>query len=107
MRAEDPSLGRKGSLQAAIKAVNHTAGPNGLMPTLLVFGAYPRISDLSPPAPTQRQRAVAIKKAMEAIRAAHATRKIAEALATRNGPDTEPVKELQLQLMRVWREEGR
>lgn len=29
-------------LQMAVKAVNDTAGPDGLVPTLLVFGAYPR-----------------------------------------------------------------
>jgi hypothetical protein len=31
MRAEDPSLSREGSLQATVKAVNDTAGPNGLV----------------------------------------------------------------------------
>ena len=33
----------------AIKAINDTAGPDGLVPTLLVYGAYPRISNLDPP----------------------------------------------------------
>jgi len=28
-------------LQMAVKAVNNSAGPDGLIPTLLVFGAYP------------------------------------------------------------------
>jgi hypothetical protein len=32
----------------AIKAINDTTGPNGLVPTLLVYGAYPRISNLDP-----------------------------------------------------------
>jgi hypothetical protein len=32
------------ALQMAIKSVNDTAGPNGLVPTLLVFGAYPRLT---------------------------------------------------------------
>ena len=36
----------------AVKAVNDTTGPNGLVPTLLVYGAYPRISKLDPPAPS-------------------------------------------------------
>jgi len=36
----------------AIKAVNNTAGPNGLVPTLLVYGAYLRISNLGLPAPS-------------------------------------------------------
>jgi hypothetical protein len=34
----------------AEKAVNNTAVPNGLVPTLLVYGAYPRIRNLGPPA---------------------------------------------------------
>jgi len=33
----------------AIKAINNTASPNGLVPTLLVYEAYPRISNLGPP----------------------------------------------------------
>jgi hypothetical protein len=33
-----------------VKAINNTAGPNRLVPTLLVYGAYPRISNLGPPA---------------------------------------------------------
>ena len=32
----------------AVKAINNTAGPNRLVPTLLVYGAYPRISKLDP-----------------------------------------------------------
>ena len=29
----------------AIKALNNSMGPNSLVPTLLVFGAFPRILD--------------------------------------------------------------
>ena len=32
-------------LQMAVKAVNDMAGPDGLIPTLLVFGLYPRMTD--------------------------------------------------------------
>ena len=39
-------------LQMAIKAVNDTANPNGLVLTLLVFGAYPKINMDSLPIPT-------------------------------------------------------
>lgn len=35
--------------QMAFKAVNDTAGPDGLVPTLFVFGAYPRIVIDLPP----------------------------------------------------------
>jgi hypothetical protein len=32
----------------AVKAINDTTGPNGLVPTLLVYGAYLRINNLDP-----------------------------------------------------------
>jgi hypothetical protein len=32
----------------AVKAINNTAGPNRLIPTLLVYRAYPKISNLNP-----------------------------------------------------------
>ena len=48
----------------AVKAVNDTAGPNGLVPTLLAYGAYLRMSNLDPPAPSITDQAAAIWKAM-------------------------------------------
>ena len=51
----------------AVKAINDTAGPDGLVPTLLVYGAYPRMSNLDPPAPSIMERATAIRKAMAEI----------------------------------------
>jgi hypothetical protein len=32
----------------AVKAINNTVSPNRLIPTLLVYRAYPRISNLNP-----------------------------------------------------------
>jgi hypothetical protein len=37
---ELPGIDRDAALQMAFKALNDTAGPDGLVPTLLVFGAY-------------------------------------------------------------------
>ena len=51
----------------AVKAVNNTAGPNGLVPILLVYRAYPRISNLNLPAPSITDRAAIIQKAMAEI----------------------------------------
>ena len=62
------------TLQIAVKAVNDSAGPDGLVPTLLVFGAYPRMTDDSPPSPFIVQRAEAIRKAMKEVRRIYATR---------------------------------
>jgi hypothetical protein len=44
----------------AVKAVNNTAGPDGLVPTLLVYGAYPRITNLDPSALSIIDRAAVI-----------------------------------------------
>ena len=89
----------------ALKAVNDTAGPNGLVPTLLVFGAYPRITTESPPSPSTLKRGEAIRKAMIALRKAAADRQVTEALNTRNGPSTAEVLALPLQSeVSVWRE---
>jgi len=51
----------------AVKAVNNTTSPDGLVPTLLVNGAYLRISNLNPPALSITERAAAIRKAIAEI----------------------------------------
>jgi hypothetical protein len=51
----------------AIKAVNDTAGPDRLIPTLLVYRAYPRMSNLDPLALSVTDRAAIIRKAMAEI----------------------------------------
>jgi transposase InsO family protein len=92
-------------LQMAVKAVNDTAGPNGLVPTLLVFGAYPRMTELDPPAPSITVRARAITKAMAEVARLRVDRQIADALRQRNGPQTDQVRHLPLNSkVLVWRE---
>jgi hypothetical protein len=44
----------------AVKVVNDTAGPDGLVLTLLVYGAYSRMTNLDPPAPSIIDRAIII-----------------------------------------------
>ena len=51
----------------AVKAVNNTAGLNRLVPTLLVYGAYLKISNLDPPAPSITEQAAVIRKAIAKI----------------------------------------
>ena len=41
-------LNKEMALQIAVKAVNNTVGLNRLVPTLLVFSAFPQISELNP-----------------------------------------------------------
>ena len=89
----------------AVKAINDTAGPNGLVPTLLVFGAYPRMNELDPPTPSITDRAAAIHKAMEEITKIRAQIQVKEALKQRNGPDTSAVHDVPLNSdVLVWRE---
>ena len=49
--AELLDINKDMALQMAFKAINDSAGPNGLTPTLLVFGAYPRIVESDSPNP--------------------------------------------------------
>ncbi len=94
---ELPSTNKDALLQMAVKAINDSAGPDGIVPTLLVFGAYPRLTKDSPPSPSVTERAEAIYKAMKEVRRIYAERQVKEALAMRNGPNTYKLHELPLQ----------
>jgi len=64
----------------AFKAINNTAGPDGIVPTLLVFGAYPRMVETDPPSPLVAQCANAIKKAITEVRKLRVECQVANAL---------------------------
>jgi hypothetical protein len=55
-------------LQMAVKAVNDTAGPDGLVSTLLVFGIYPRLLTSLPSSPSLTVRANAVRKTITEMR---------------------------------------
>jgi hypothetical protein len=67
LRAEDRVLTKEAALQIVVQVINDTAGLNGIVPTLLVFSAYPRMTDNSPPSSTIRERALVVEKATIAI----------------------------------------
>jgi hypothetical protein len=95
------------ALQMAVKAVKDTAGPNGLVPTLLLFETYPRLSLSLPPFPSITARAAAVRKAMAEVRKLKAERQMAEVFATRNGPSVAEIAQLPLQNeVRIWRKNG-
>jgi hypothetical protein len=79
-----------------VKAVNDLAGPDGIMPTLLVFEAYLCITKDSLSSPFITERAEAIHKAMKKVRRLYAERQVNNALAIRNGLNTKPVLTLLL-----------
>ena len=90
----------------AFKAFNDTAGPDGLVPTLLVFGAYLQIAELDVPSPTVIQRANAVKKAIAEICKLYAERQVANILNMRNGPNIDTVYDLPLNLLVLVQREG-
>ena len=85
----------------AVKAVNNTAGPNGLVPTLLVYRAYLRISNLGPPTPSITEWVTIIRKAIAEIVKLRAKQTINNALYYRNGPNITLVYNLPLNLLRT------
>ena len=91
---ECPGTPKESCLQMALKAVNDSTGPEGLVPTLLVFGAFPRMVQEDPPAPSIQKRAAAIKKVMDEITKVRAKEQVNNALNTRNGPNTESLHDL-------------
>ncbi|EED11958.1 hypothetical protein TSTA_000360 [Talaromyces stipitatus ATCC 10500] len=92
-------------LQMAVKAINNMAGPDRIMPTILVFGAYPCLTLDSLPSALTIRRAQAMKKAITELRKAVAERKVNDALNTRNGPIITETLNLPLGAnIKVWRE---
>ena len=90
----------------AFKAINDSAKPNGLIPTLLVFRVYPRIIKLDTLSPIVAQRATAIKKAIVEIYKLQAKQQIADALGICNRPKTNIVYSLLLSLPILVQREG-
>jgi hypothetical protein len=87
----------------AVKAVNNTVGPDGIVPTLLVFRAYPRMTDMDPPSPSIIQRAQAIHAATKELQRLYAEHQVSDALAMRNGPNTQPTLDLLIDSdVRIW-----
>ena len=55
-------------MQIAVKAINDSAGPDGIIPTLLVFGVYPRITEIDAPLLSVTKRAEVIRAATKEVR---------------------------------------
>ena len=82
----------------SFKAFNDLVGPNGLVLTLLIFGAYPCITEIDASLPTITQCSVAMQKDMEEVRKSNASHQVDDALNTRNGPSTSLIHDLPLNL---------
>jgi hypothetical protein len=84
-------------LQMAVKAVNDSAEPDGIVLTLLVFGLYPRMTEIDPPSPTIAKKAEAICAAIKEVRRLYAKQQVSDALVIRNSPNTIATRDLPLQ----------
>jgi hypothetical protein len=82
----------------AFKAINDLAGPDGLVLTLLVFEAYPKIIELNTLFFTVALKATAIKKAIAKIHKLQAKQQITDILNTRNRLITSAIHRLLLSL---------
>jgi hypothetical protein len=74
-------------LQIAVKTINDSVGLDSIIPILLVFGTYPRITNNSLLSLTTIKRAEAIRKTSNKMRKFYAKRHIDNILRMRNSPD--------------------
>jgi hypothetical protein len=86
------------ALQIAFKAINDSTGPDRLILILLVFGAYPQMTEFDPPLLITTQRVTIIKKAIAEIQKIQAKRQVANALNTYNRLNTDSVHNLELNI---------
>jgi hypothetical protein len=96
-KLKDKQINKEMMLQMAVKAINDLAGPDGIVPTLLVFGVYPRLTKMDPSSSLVTKRAEAICAATKEVCRLYAERQVKDALAMRNSPDTKNTLDLPLQ----------
>ena len=80
----------------AFKAINNSAGPDSLILILLVFSAYPQMTENNTPSASVAQRAAAVKKAMAEIQKIRAKHQVFNALNTCNDLSTTGIHNLAL-----------
>ena len=80
IRHEHPSLDKETALRLAVKALNDTMGPEGLVPSLLVFGVLPRFPAVNTKLPNQVERMEALKNARAEAAAITAQIRVRKAL---------------------------
>ena len=72
----------------AVKAINNLAKPDKIIPTLLVFRAYPQITKIDTSLPSITKKAKAIHTAIKEVCYLQAKHQVKNALAIRNSPNT-------------------
>ena len=85
-------------LQIAVKVINNLAGPNSIIPTLLVFSTYLQLTKIDPLSPLVTKRVEAIYAVTKEVCYLYAERQVKDALNMRNSPNTKIILDLPLQL---------
>ena len=80
VQLQHPGIGRSHCLSLSLKAMNDTAGYHGLVPTLLVFGAMPRIPITPMDLPAQMDRMRAIESARKEMASVMAKERMSKAV---------------------------
>jgi hypothetical protein len=83
-------------LQMAVKAINNLTGPDGIIPILLVFGAYLWFTKMDPPSLSVTKRMEAIHIATKEVRRLHMERQVKDVLTIHNSPNTKITLDLPL-----------
>lgn len=86
IRTSEPTISPALALRLAVKTMNDTIGPNGLVHTLLVFGTLPRLPTGTSPFPDQDARHRALSTARREYETIVSHRRIREALNSRVPP---------------------
>ncbi|CDF36767.1 unnamed protein product [Chondrus crispus] len=80
VRLQHPGIERSHCLSLSLKAMNDTAGYHGLVPTLLVFGAMPRIPIVPMDLPAQMNRMKAMESARKEMASVMAKERLSRAV---------------------------
>ncbi len=103
IREEYPKIDKNIVLKLAVRAMNDTMGPEGLVPSYLVFGCIPRFPSTDSTLPTQQQRMDAMQAARREMAIITAELQIRKALMSRVLRNADLVIEIG-DLVRIFRE---
>jgi hypothetical protein len=86
------------ALQIIVKTINDSVGPDGIISALLVFRAYPRITNDSSLLFSITKRTKTIRKATKKIQRFYTKRQIKDIFIIRNNPNIYLILDLLIQL---------
>jgi hypothetical protein len=85
------------NLQMAIKTINDSIGPDGIIPILLVFRTYPKMTNNSALSPTTTKKTKVIRKANNKVKRYYTKQHVENALRIKNSPNITVIFKLPIQ----------